>query len=317
MGRPLPAARGFRPIIVRPWLNAACVVALLAVTHAPVAVGSPSNADCDRARALPAGADAESRRITCEIPAEFQEDVSLAQFFGREMRLHDIAAWLTTDALKDAGAFNEMPGPGQGWLTREYDDRVEVRYFSEHDFDLLAFAQADLDIASAKAVRPRRLQPPQPPTTEERARLLARNLAVSREALRCSKSINTIVLRFDRGSRTEIRVYVISAWSGGQLVFGGHSLYTVSADGKAMLSEYSHTRGCLLFDPPAENQVGLVVTHLSTPTPDEFHVFLSLQHQLPIRVVTTTNGLIWEVKEGSIRLLVPSKEIPDSPGKDP
>ena len=264
--------------------------------------------DCAEARKLPADADTESRRLACEIPVEFREDVLFAQFFGGQMRRHDIAAWLTTDALRDAGAFEDIQGSGRGWLTHDRDDRIEVRYFRERDFQVDAFAQADLDLATVKAVRARRLEPGDPPTEDEHALLRARTLAMERDGLRCSRQINTIIFPFTREDRREIRVYVMSAWEGGDFVFGGHQQVTVSGDGKAVMGGYEHTRACMPMTPPGKKnadgfqEVATMVTHLTSPTPNEFHVFLSLQHRMPIYVTTVSNKLLWKVDGGRITL---------------
>jgi hypothetical protein len=249
----------------------------------------------------------------CDIPAELAEDVANAEYFGRRMRLHDQAAWLTTDALDEAKLLADIPGQGRGWLTRDEGKRVVVRYFTEVDFETSAFAQAELDVATGKAVNPVRFARLQPATPDELVLLRARQLAIDKQPLKCSSSFNTIVLREPRDAG-QIRVYVMSAWDGGPYVFGGHSRVMVSADGRTVNSITPHTRSCLLIDesPPPEpgfeptNHV--MVTHMTSPTPDEFHVFLGLQHQLSVYVVTVDDGRLWMVENGSIRRIARGKE---------
>lgn len=282
--------------------RSAALALLLALPLVATAEDAPAKTpDCEDAKKLPADADEESRRLACEIPAEFREDVYFAEFFGGQMRRHDIAAWVTTDALRDIGAFEGVEGAGRGWLTRDADDRIEVRYFRERDFIVDAFAQADLDLATVKAVRARRLQPTQLPTADEQALLRASALAMARDGLRCSDQVNTIIFPFTRENRREIRVYVMSAWNGGDFVFGGHQQVTVSGDGEAVTGGYEHTRACLPIAPQGKSipggatHVATMVSHLTSPTPNEFHVFLSLQHRMPIYVSTAANKLLWKV----------------------
>lgn len=291
----------------------ACALGVAAPARAMDAGKAPV-LDCPEAKQLPPEANDESRRVTCEIPAQYRMDVTLAAFFGRQMRLHDIAAWLTTDALVEAGAFKDIGGKGQGWLTREHDGRIEVRYFREADGQVAAFAAADLDLESIKAANARRLDPAEPATAQELLLLRARSLALEGEALRCSEKVNTIILQGDVQDRKEIRVYVMSAWSGEHLVFGGHQLVTLAGDGSAVTGRYEHTRGCLNFEPAPPDREGFVsegpfVSHLTSATPNEFHVFLSLQHRQPVLVSTQDNGLLWRV-DGT-RISLESGELKD------
>src|SRR5688572_13568878 len=202
------------------------------------------------------------------IPPGLRADVERAEARGAELYRHDQAAWHTTDALKDS--VGPPPGPMRGWLTQAQDDRIAVRYFAKVGPDVVAFAEADLDLATNTAVRARRLEPVSPASAAELVQLRARDLAVKQEGLRCSGAINTVVLPGDDA----IDVYVLSAWEGGSFVFGGHQRVRVSTDGERILHTYEHTRACV---PGGGTPNGFepmpvaMVTHLTSPTPNEFH----------------------------------------------
>jgi len=58
-----------------------------------------------------------------------------------------------------------------------------------------------------------------------------------------------------------------------------------------------------------------VVSHLTSETPTQFHVFMSLSYGKPIHVTTVDNKLLWVVDGGKIRISA-SKET-DSPKATP
>jgi hypothetical protein len=242
------------------------------------------------------------------VPAELRAEVARAESVGEMIYRHDQAAWHTSDALLAAGAFEHLPGEGRGWLTRDEGGKVVVRYFAEVDFETVAFAQADFDPATGKASNARRLLPAQAPTAAERALLKARGTAIeaARGALRCSSKINTVVLPGQGAAGDEVHVFVMSAWEGGPFVFGGHQRVRVSGDGAKVLEVYEHTKSCMDIEPDSapegyEPMRMSMVTHLTSPTPDEFHVFLARQHDYTLMVATTQNERLWEVEGGHVR----------------
>ena len=61
------------------------------------------------------------------------------------------------------------------------------------------------------------------------------------------------------------------------------------------------TRTCFNAGPPAANAAAAWVTHLLSPAPTEFHVYLALKHNKPIYVGTSVGD--WVVEEGKVRFL--------------
>jgi len=290
-----------------------CAVGLAAVCAAASAVaakpGPPKPApaksaaaaytpqtDCEPARKLPAEVDDATRRIVCEIPAQYREEVSLAEVFGELLRRHDLAAWLTSDALAEAGAMRDLPGEPSGWLTRETGGRIEVRYFVRDKDGARAFASAALPLrAPLKAVDER-----------ERRLLAAIKLARAQKMTYCAKTApNTVAIEYaENDEPAQILVFLMSPWSDESAPLGGHARFRVSREGDRVLDRYEQTNACVTMPAKQLPQVAaLTVTHLTSATPTYFHAFMSLQYRKPVFVYTTRNRMLWKVEGGRIRVL--------------
>lgn len=267
--------------------------------------------DCENARSLPAEANEESRRIVCEIPAKYREDVAMAQFVGAHIRLHDMAAWLTTDALVRKKAFEGISGQGRGWLTLQQDKDIDVRYFMEREGRTEAIAAATLDVDKVKAVRVRKLAPAEPMSLRESRLMKAKLLALATEGLTvCTNHApNTVVFESDEFGRKEILVFVMSAWDDHAAPLGGYHMFRVSEDGEAVITHFAQTNTCLTADLRVPGMDSLMLSHLTSAAPTVFHVFMSLQYRKPLMVVTTQNGLLWKVEQGRIFLLNDGKPV--------
>lgn len=278
------------------------------VSTANAAEETPELTDCARAERLPKDAGADSRRIACNIPEDLQESVTLSEFFGGSIRTHDIAAWLTTDSLKKAGAFkeNKIPGAALGWLTFEKENLINVRYFARKDERVFVFAQADLDRVNVKVINNEVLANLLPASETELAMLRALDTAKSKELLNCAGPFNSVVLPFTNDNKNEIRVYLFSPWTNKIAPLGGHHLIRVSEDGNEIINLYSQTNACVNFDPNALSHKDLKflgISHLTSHTPTEMHVFMSLQYKKPIMVDTVNNGITWKVEGKKISVL--------------
>lgn len=299
----------------RSWLYASC---LCAAGFAAACAAFPARAaaapapyvpatDCEAARKLPAEVDDATRRIACEIPADYRTDVSRAEALGAILRRHDVAAWLTSDSLNAAGALSPLPGEPAGWLSEEHPGRVDVRYFVRADGRTLAFAQSSLPLRTPLAARDsRRLDPPQPASERELRLLAAIKLARAQSITYCAKAPpNTVAIDWSEpGQPAQILVFLMSPWTDDSLPLGGHALFRVSRDGSRVLDRFEQTRSCVNLDPRELKKVeALTISHLTSDTPTCFHAFMSLQYRKPIYVTTVRNRRLWKVEDGSIRLL--------------
>ncbi|MEM9056201.1 MAG: hypothetical protein AAGD86_01915, partial [Pseudomonadota bacterium] len=132
-------------------------------------------------------------------------------------------------------------------------------------------------------------------------------LAVMKEA--CTPSVNTVVLEHENGSGW--LVYVLSAGTNlNEVHIGGHTRYTVAADGKKVLDTETLSDTCLVLkkstrrdeDSADEAESWYSMTHLQHATPLETHLFQSLSHQLRFFVHTSAGD--WRVENGTISKLV-------------
>lgn len=279
------------------------VASLLVPGCAWASEAQPSAYTCAAAAALPADADEDSRRIACEIPDKYQRDVSMAQFVGRLIRLHDVGAWKTTDVLKEEGAFRKTPGEGRGWLTLANDTGVEVRYFAEGEEGPVAFAAARMTAADWNVSDARQLSPPEPMSERERRLMTAKMRALhTSDLLLCTNAHpNTVVFESEEDGRQEILVFVMSAWTDDAAPLGGYHMFRLSQDGSTVLDHFAQTKGCVAHDADdLDKTEALFVTHLTSAAPTMFHVFMSLQYRKPVFVATAQNGLLWKVEQGRI-----------------
>lgn len=89
------------------------------------------------------------------------------------------------------------------------------------------------------------------------------------------------------------------------IVLGRHFRIEVSGDGERILAAAASTESCMNVRArprprvPAEAEfLGALVSHILSPSPTEFHVFLSLLHEKPIYVHTKSGR--WKVEAGKI-----------------
>lgn len=112
----------------------------------------------------------------------------------------------------------------------------------------------------------------------------------------CDSNYTSVTVR--HGTKSSI-YFIRRSDQAGELVIGRH--YRVTGDEVAPSST-----GCLVMPAPPSNAVGFAVTHLLSPTPTEFHVFLSLQQDRPLLVMT--QAAAWSVDHGSIRYVKATSE---------
>lgn len=259
---------------------------------------------------LPADADADSRRIACTIPDEYREDVALAEFFGKALRRHDMAAWLSTDALNKRGALakaGKRASNPQGWITEEHEQGVRVRYLAGPNAAPVAFASADLRFEPFGVVDARIHEPNLLASEREKRLLKARALAQAAPGLfTCTEATPNVVMTEFEGADGVPRILVafMSAWMDGAAPMGGYHLVRVDANATQVIDVFSQTKGCPMAGSRREigKTAALMVSHITTPTPTLFHVFMSLQYRKPMYVATVDNNLMWKVDEGRISI---------------
>ncbi len=90
----------------------------------------------------------------------------------------------------------------------------------------------------------------------------------------------------------------------GEVVFGRHFRFTLSLDGESVLDSRGFTNSCIAVPttteagaklPQGASSVGVTISHLLDPVPQETHVFASLSQGLPVYVIMSPSGTIYEV----------------------
>jgi len=239
------------------------------------------------------------------------EEATLREFErrGRDLYRADRAAWLTTDQLFaqgfiDAGTrrLKDVPGDPDGWVTSpdESPDIWRVAYVTMIDGEPRSFADGTVDFAAEPLASLRANAPPRPLEHDEVAQRAIRQDALRRDWMACSESpYNSATLPDGRGGWF---VYLMPPQKSGNVYpMGGFHRFRYDADGR-FVEQYAHTRGCLDQDmtgAPEGEATALFITHLTTPTPNEFHAFMSLTYRLPVFVVTGPDAL-WKVEDGRI-----------------
>jgi hypothetical protein len=265
--------------------------------------------NCEGIALLPADASPEDKRVTCEIPGPMRRQVLEAETRGFRLRRHDLAAWLSTDALKPLHAFQSVAGKQVGWLTREYDNAVEIRYFTEVDGRVFAFASARLADGETTIRDVRVLEPMSPADPRELRLIKARAAAFGAPRLQCTPIVNTVIL--EEPGFDHVRVYLFSAWNETDAPMGGHSRFLVSEDGERILDTFQQTGSCLNFESASlEKPQGMIfVSDKHAGPPSEMQVFMQRQYNVPIVVQMLADDTVWKLQDGLVHFVPPGDPL--------
>lgn len=243
------------------------------------------------------------------IPDEYAAVVNRATEIGARIHLHDWAAAGATDVLVERHIL-ESDGRLRGWLTDEFESGGEigvlVTFVGEVDGHSFGLYQVRMSPRGEPAFE--KFDAGTPLDELQHARLHARNeakrLLLERQDL-CGESYNTVVLPPVPATGDHILVYMLAATSRpGVMIAGGHHLYEFSADGTQLLADRAFTRTCfevpLAGDESRGKVEAITLTHLLDPAPTEIHVFLNRSYGQTIFLGTTSNQMLWVLKDGEI-----------------
>ena len=227
-----------------------------------------------------------------------EQRVRRAEALGASLYWQDMAAARATDIL-----LGQRPDlqryPVLGWVVTGDDSAPLVTFIGQRgeeyvgQFDVRPGADEGKRLA---LVSGRKL------TDEELARFMARQTTLPLIPEFCTENCNSLVLRNPDGPGW--LAYWFAASSDPNLILlGGHTRFTVSADGSKLLSQderFSLSR-CLTLDKrqKPDNVVGLTVSFSGGAEPVEAHVFLSLYYKMPL-FVRTQSGDVWKVENGTV-----------------
>lgn len=152
------------------------------------------------------------------------------------------------------------------------------------------------------------LKVPEAMTEFESGAAAARMFAAKYSFQPCAERYNTVVLAADSSPSPNWVVYLLPATTDAVRVpLGGAHRLELDATGQHLISERSFTRSCVVLgDPtgdPKRRPTMLAVTHLMDPVPTEIHVFWNLWAGIPLDILITSNGTIWNISKGHITLV--------------
>ena len=247
-----------------------------------------------------------SSELDGSIPEKFRLAVGLAQIYGRVLNQEDRAAWVASDLAVERKVFPEHP-KANGWIAGQVDfseDLWQVSFTEKTDDRQLSFFDVQVDLSGPKPTmlgresKPaRRLNDVEHFLAEYRDMLLR-----SDKWLRCSERYNySLGLEIENGKKVFV-VKLLPARSNAKLFpLGGFHEFRFKPEGER--KEFNQTKTCVNVDTSEQEPVAFVISHLTSETPTQFHVFMSLSYGKPIYVATTQNDLSWVVDAGTIKLL--------------
>src|ERR1700733_2171137 len=241
-------------------------------------------------------------------PEEEQAALRSAEATGVTIYKHDHAASVASDALGALGIL-KSDKRGRGWITESQGEGILVTFITG---DANEAPQALYRVSVSKEGEvtgpPQELKVPQALTEFESRAAAARLFAAKYSFQPCAERYNTVVLPADSSATPNWVVYLIPATQDAlRIPLGGAHRLALDATGQHLLSERGFTRSCgVMGDPKADARhrpVMLVATHLMDPVPTEIHVFWNLWAGIPLDILTTSNGAVWNISKGHISLV--------------
>jgi hypothetical protein len=258
--------------------------------------------------------------VDASVPERFRIDVANAQLLGMMLQQEDRAAWVASDALVASNAIARLHGTQSGWLTRtpDPDGKTWMVSFTARDGAReFSFADVSVDLHETQPrVHVEEIPGGRELDSDERALAMARDAVLKRDDwLSCSRTYN-YSLGFREGPKgKEVVVKLLPARTDPKVFpLGGFHEYRIPAY-EGQIIHYAQTRSCIDAPPMPDNGVGFMVTHLTSETPTQFHVFMSLSYGKPLFVGTTQNNLTWKVDAGRITVVDAIPESPETPSK--
>jgi hypothetical protein len=237
------------------------------------------------------------------ITAELQAAVARAEFLGRQMYLHDRAAWLATDAMLADKRMRKLKEQIGGWLTEPSAHGIRVMFISRDDTPVRLY---EVEMDESERLSEATIASAEPLTAEHLAQLRARALTTSQTRMSCARTYNAVSMPSADG----IRVYLMPAFSEhGVYPLGGYHLYKTDMRGETLLESRKFSNSCIEHRdsakgvPKGAKAAYGMFTHLLDPQPTEVHVFVSLYAKVPLMIMTVDNKTMWSVINGKVKLI--------------
>lgn len=240
-----------------------------------------------------------------------QFDIETIRKLGRAIYEQDQDAWHATDLLKSRYSDADLVSRGlRGWIVDSFPDRDVVRFVR----DGANGPEALYDVTYRTGAPPALSEPQDRAlSAEERAKYDARTLALASIHKMCFDRLNPVVLKDPE--RDGWLVWILAATTDPkEIVIGGHTRFTMSADGKTIVQEDKLSHSCQAFTKttgPNGEPAYLMMGQLVSQIPVETYVFASLSYAMPLRV-GTPDGKAWKVDADRITPI--DMDMPDIDG---
>jgi hypothetical protein len=236
---------------------------------------------------------------------------AVTEVVGVHMYRQDQFAWKATDILLAKHSAEELrAAKAHGWIVVEGENRNVVRFIRDgaegpeaaYDVTFGLYGTTELTEPSDRTLPP-----------EQLAQYRARLAALENFDFRCTNTPPNSIA-FEDAPGGDWHVWVMTATTDPKLtILGGHIRYTISADGKSVLSKEKLAKGCGLFGDGERNGEKPALQYFKdivSLKPLESHVFANLAYRIPL-FIGTTDGVIWKIDQGMIK----SVDL-DAPGAD-
>lgn len=256
--------------------------------------------------------------VDASVPAEHTQEVRLAQSLGYLLQQEDRAAWVSTDELVAKGAAAAHP-KGTGWLASQRDaDGTQwlVSYTEPGEKGQVAFADALVTLSTEPPTVQLQLNEPGRELNDyDRFLVQYRDMVLKSDKwLRCARNYNhSVSIEIVDGKKQFVVKLLPGRTDDKVFPLGGFHEFRFFPFEEGRKSEhFSQTKSCPSADIGDDKPEAFIVSHLTSATPTQFHVFMSLSYGKPLYVQTMENGLNWVIENGHVRVV----EDHEKPAKD-
>jgi hypothetical protein len=303
----LRTACGVRLLFALPLMLAACTTPTRASKTSPAQAANPRGSNAE--------AVVQSKPIPMDvsIPERYRQKVMRAQAYGKLLYRQDLAAWVSSDAIVSRGLTKKYADAATGWIAEGQDvggNLWNVAYTERRDSKSYAFADVIVDLGHGHPqIEVHENQPARALSQREEAVQALRIETLQGQWLRCAPRYNYATsFRVEDHQEWIVVDLLPSRAHENEYPLGGFHEFSYSLSKDTPARHFSQTKSCLsgnadAVTPDGSKLNGFIVSHLTSDTPTQFLVFLSLSYHKPLYVLTVGNHLFWSVDNGKIRMI--------------
>jgi hypothetical protein len=227
-------------------------------------------------------------------------DIPILEKLAHDMYAQDQEAWKATDVLLAAHSESELhAGKIHGWIVETVGENDIVRFIHDgesgpefaYDVTFTGQGAPTLSTPSNRAL-----------SAGEQAQYDARMLALKNAGKLCSDVLNTVALKDPERGGWLVWAMSATRTDPNVMILGGHTRFTISADGKNILQKDALTHDCVNLpkaDPSKGTPAGVMITQVVSLVPVETLLFATLTYREPL-LVGTLDGKAWKADAGRL-----------------